>query len=134
MLKERASVAKAWIKVTSFDLSPQVMATIDGLCREYSCTRFEALAVSTELYFRRDDNKLASVGILHGGRRGPQSLEVAGLLRTQVMDLVEIDGNPTAGESFGRSWQACGPSSAISASFPLRTCACAPYARRIPGR
>ncbi|HEX9338770.1 MAG TPA: condensation domain-containing protein [Pseudonocardiaceae bacterium] len=100
MLKERESVAKAWIKVTSFDLSPQVMAGVDGLCREYSCTRFEALAVSTELYFRRDDNKPAGVGILHGGRRGPRSLEVAGLLRTQIMDLVEIDGNPTAGESF----------------------------------
>src|SRR6266702_2579761 len=67
MLKERESVAKAWIKVTSFDLSPQVMAGVDGL---------------------------------HGGRRGPRSLEVAGLLRTQIMDLVEIDGNPTAGESF----------------------------------
>jgi len=100
MMKDRESVAKAWLRVISFNLSPQVMAAINSLCQEYSCTKFEALAVCTEIYYRRDDDKPTSVGILHGGRHGSQSLEVAGLLRTQVMDLVETEGNRTAGESF----------------------------------
>lgn len=100
MLKDRESVARAWIKVASFDLSPQVLAAVRSLCSAYACTRFEALAVCTELYFRRDDGRPAGVGILHGGRHGAQSLDVAGLLRTQVIDLVESDRSLTAGESF----------------------------------
>jgi hypothetical protein len=100
MLKDRDAVPRAWIKVVPFELTGPAMSTVEDLCRQHSCTRFEALAVATELYFRRDDHRPASIGILHGGRRGPQSLTVAGMLRTQVMDLVEIGDRPTAGEAF----------------------------------
>ncbi|WP_069467566.1 condensation domain-containing protein [Actinacidiphila rubida] len=100
LAKDRESIPKAWIRVLPFELSPDVTAAVGTLCRTFACTRFEALAVATELYFRRDDDRPASVGVLHGGRRGPRSLEVAGLLRTQVMDVVQMDGSPTAGAAF----------------------------------
>lgn len=100
MLKERELATKAWIKVCSFDLLTHEMMAVNNLRLAYSCTRFEVLAVCTELYFRRNDQRPASVGILHGGRRGARSLEVAGLFRTHVMDIVGIEGNPAIGAAF----------------------------------
>jgi hypothetical protein len=100
MSTQRELTARARIKIAPFDLQPKELSVIDTLRRTYSCTRFEALAVSTELFFRRDDAGPVGVGITHSGRRGRQALEVAGLLRSQVIDLVESHANLTAGDAF----------------------------------
>lgn len=94
MLDQKLASPEVEIRIHDWQFSEESSELLHRLAREHLCTPFEALAACVGLYFRRPDDRPAAIGVIHSGRHRPRGFEVAGLLRSYVVDLVDLGGCP----------------------------------------
>jgi hypothetical protein len=102
MVEEKLTTAEVSIRLHSWAFAARSVQALASVAQERACTQFEVLAACTGLYFRREDGRPASFGVIHSGRHGFRGFDVHGLLRSYVVDVVDHAGTPTIGQAVER--------------------------------
>jgi hypothetical protein len=90
MLERKLATDRVHINVVDWSFDEASSAAVREAARRHLCTPFEILATGAGIYFRRPDRHPASIAVIHSGRHRPRGFDVAGLLRSFVVDAVDV--------------------------------------------
>ena len=99
MVARKLATGRVHINLLNWSFTQASNAAVRQASRRYRCSQFEVLAAAAGIYFRRPDRQPASVAIVHSGRHRPRGLEVAGLLRSYVIDPAAVEANALLGDA-----------------------------------
>jgi hypothetical protein len=99
MVRTKLATGRVAISAHDWRFGPGATARLRALARTHLCTDFEVVAACVGLYFRRADGLPAAFGVIHSGRDRARGFEVAGLLRSHVVDVVDHAGIGGAAEA-----------------------------------
>ncbi|AOW88293.1 condensation domain-containing protein [Streptomyces olivaceus] len=89
MLDLKRPSGRASTRERELSLSDATNERLRSLSKEYVCTPYEIVTAAVGLYFRRVDGAPVRVAVTHSGRHRRHGFDVVGLLRSQVVDVVD---------------------------------------------
>jgi hypothetical protein len=99
MVARKLATDRVHIDLYNWSFTQESNAAVRQVSRRYQCSQFEALAAAVGIYFRRPDRWSAAIAVVHGGRHSPRGFEVAGLLRSYVLNGVADRSGALLGEA-----------------------------------
>jgi hypothetical protein len=102
MVEEKLTTSEVSIGIHRWAFAAASVQAVASVAQQRACTQFEVLAACAGLYFRREDGRPGSFGIIHSGRHGFRGFDVHGLLRSYAVDVVDHAGIPTIGDAVER--------------------------------
>ncbi|MER5990809.1 MULTISPECIES: condensation domain-containing protein [Streptomyces] len=89
MLDRKRPSGEAWTRERELSFSDATDERLRSLSKEYVCTPYEIITAGVGLYFRRADGAPIRLAVTHSGRHRRHGFDVVGLLRSQVVDVVD---------------------------------------------
>jgi hypothetical protein len=99
MMARKLATDRVHVNMLNWSFTQASNAAVRQASRRYRCSQFEVLAAAVGIYFRRPDRQPAALAIVHSGRHRPRGLEVAGLLRSYVIDPAAVQTGALVGDA-----------------------------------
>jgi hypothetical protein len=119
MLERKLTAEQVLINVFNWSFTKTTGAALREAARRHLCTQFEILNAGVGIYFRRPDRHPAAIGVIHSGRHRPRGFEVAGLLRSFVVDAAEVRPDTRIGDAVATRREALRKALAHLARLPF---------------